>query len=45
MKKEFFIGQSMLDVQRYLRRINARLIRMKPINLEKGDVGYIVLYI
>jgi hypothetical protein len=30
MKREFIVGSSQLDIQRYLRRIKATLIRMIP---------------
>jgi hypothetical protein len=48
MKSEFITGQSQIDIQCWLRRINATLIRMIPKDFHdhKGQVeAYVVLYI
>jgi hypothetical protein len=43
MKSEFVTGTSQIEIQRWLRRINATLIRMID---HKGQVeAYVVLYI
>ena len=45
MKREFIKDRSVLEIQRYLRRINAKLIRMQPRNIGNGREAYVVLYI
>ena len=48
MKSEFVTGTSQVEIQRWLRRINATLIRMIPKDFHdhKGQAeAYVVLYI
>lgn len=45
MKREFIKHQSMLDIQRYLRRIQAILIRAIPKTIEHGAEAYVIFYI
>jgi hypothetical protein len=48
MKRESIVGSSQLDIQRYLRRIKATLIRMIPKQARdhRGEVeAYEVLYV
>jgi hypothetical protein len=48
MKSEFVTGTSQIEIQRWLRRINATLIRMIPKDFRDhtGHVeAYVVLYI
>jgi len=45
MKREFIIDVPMLEIQRNLRNINARLIRMIPRNMGNGKEAYVILYI
>jgi len=45
MKREFIRNTSMLETHKYLRRINATLIRMIPKRQPNGAEAYVVLYI
>jgi hypothetical protein len=44
MIREYLV-MSMLDVHRYLRRIDAQLIRMIPKRRPMGEEAYVVLFI
>lgn len=45
MKREFILDKSIIDIQRYLRRINAKLIRLMPKQVDGHDDAYVILYI
>mgnify|MGYP001554225384 CR=1 len=45
MKREFIKDDSMISIQRYLRRINAILIRALPKNIGGGREAYVIWYI
>ena len=45
MKREYLTDVTMLDIHKYLRRINARLIRMIPKTIDHGREAYVIYYI
>ena len=45
MKREFIKDWTMIEIQRYLRRIKAKLIRMQPRDIGGGREAYVILYI
>lgn len=45
MKTELFVDRDCLSIMRYLRRINARLIRMVPRKSTDGREAWLVMYI
>jgi hypothetical protein len=45
MKREYIENSTMLQIHKYLRNINARLIRMTPKRAQGGKEAYVILYI
>ena len=45
MIREFITNMPMIEIHRYLRRIDAILIRMIPKRRPKGQEAYVILYI
>jgi hypothetical protein len=45
MVREFIKGKSMLAIHRYLRGLDATLIRMTPKRMPNDEEAYVVLYI